>query len=278
MLSAKGVTYLYPGFNQPALNDVNLDVFESEFVAIVGQNGSGKTTVAKHFNGLLKPVKGDVIVDGLNTRDKKVTVGRLSSKVGYVFQNPDRQLFADAVEKEILFGLTNLGLPEAEKKARLEDAISALKLEKYRLSYPRVLPVGLKKKVAIASVLAMRPKVIIFDEPTMGQDQNGISDIMEMARAWNEGGGTVIFITHDMQLVARYAKRMAVMVSSRLIADGDPASIFRDDHVMGSAALRPPQVVELAESLKEYSPPRTILTVNDFGRWFGESYPSKRAN
>lgn len=275
IVSVKGATYSYPGFDQPAINDVSLDVLKSEFVAIVGQNGSGKTTLVKHFNGLLKPSKGDVLIDGLSTRDKKVTVGKLSSTVGYVFQNPDRQLFADAVEKEILFGLTNLRLTELEKKARLDEAISTLKLEKYRHSYPRILPVGLKKKVAIASVLAMRPKIIVFDEPTMGQDQIGVSDIMEAARAWNEGGGTVIFITHDMQLVAKYAKRVAVMVSSRLIADGDPAAIFRDGDVMSEAALRPPQVVELAESLKAHSPPSDILTVDDFSRWFGRSYPSR---
>jgi energy-coupling factor transport system ATP-binding protein len=268
IIDAREVTYAYPGFGEPALDSVSLSIFERDFIAIIGQNGSGKTTLAKHFNGLLRPAKGEVIVDGLSTRDKKITVGQLSSRVGYVFQNPDRQLIADTVEKEISFGLVNIGLPEDQRKARIDEVISALKLERHRLAYPRVLPVGLKKKIAIASVFAMHPKVIIFDEPTMGQDYNGVLDIMGLARAWNERGGTVIFITHDMQLVAKYAERVAIMVSSKLIAEGEPARIFRNNEVLRLAALRPPQVVELAESLEEYSPPESILTVDDFADWF----------
>jgi energy-coupling factor transporter ATP-binding protein EcfA2 len=268
LIEARDVTFNFPRFKEPAIRNVNLKVFDRDFLAIIGQNGSGKTTLVKHFNGLLRPTSGEVIVDGLSTSSKKVTVGELSAKVGYVFQNPDRQLFAETVEKEIAFGVGNLGVSEEERKARIDEATSLLKLERYRSSYPRVLPVGLKKKVAIASVVAMHPKVIVFDEPTMGQDQNGVQDIMEMAKAWNYRGGCAIFITHDMQLVARYAKRVAVMVSSRLIAEGEPSTIFRNVEVMRAAALRPPQTVELAESLGEYSPPKDILTVEDFARWF----------
>lgn len=267
VISVSDLYFSYAGYGLQALKNVSLEIEEGDFFAIVGQNGSGKTTLVKHFNGLLRPTHGRVVVDGIDTSSKKITVGELSKKVGYVFQNPDRQIFSETIEKEIRFGLDNIHLSEEEKEKRIKDVISLLKLEQYRKSYPRVLPLGIKKKICIASVLAMRPKVIVFDEPTTGQDYNGVTDIMKTAEDWNKRGGTVVFITHDMHLVAKYARKVAVMSEGELIGKGEPASIFRNASIMQRARLKPPQVVSLSEALEKYSCPQTILTVEDFSRW-----------
>ncbi|RLG46222.1 MAG: ABC transporter, partial [Thermoproteota archaeon] len=159
-----------------ALKGINLEVYQGEFVAIIGQNGAGKTTLAKHFNGLLKPTKGDVIIDGMNTKDALIT--DLAKTVGFVFQNPDHQFFSFTVEEEVAFGPRNLGLSDEEVKNRVDEALSTVGLEKMRQRHPFTLSRGQRQRLAVASVLAMHPKMIVLDEPTTGQDEVAINQIM----------------------------------------------------------------------------------------------------
>jgi energy-coupling factor transport system ATP-binding protein len=225
----------------------------------IGQNGAGKTTLAKHLNGLNKPASGSVTVNGQDTRSLKVSA--LSRTVGYVFQNPDHQIFHDTVGKEVAFGLKNFRLPAAEIEARVSEALAAVGLTEHCLSYPFNLSKGQRQRVALASVLAMGTEVIVLDEPTTGQDYKESVQIMDMVRALNKKGHTVIFITHDMSLVAGYADRAVVLCAGEIIADGPVRSVFARPEVLLKSYLSPPQITALAQSLNRHSFPPDVLSV-----------------
>jgi energy-coupling factor transport system ATP-binding protein len=230
-----------------ALNGINMDIYDREFLAFIGQNGSGKTTLSKCLNGLLKPTTGDIIVDGLNSKNTPVV--QMVRRVGYVFQNPDHQLFNSNCWDEIAYGPRNIELPENEVKERVEEAARVVGLQEgYFGEHPFFLTKGMRQRVAIASILALRPKVIIVDEPTTGQDAQQSIEIMEFLKDLNENHGhTIIIITHDMPIVARYAHRTVAMGLGKVMADGPTAEVFAQPDVLEATFIEPPQITQLAQ-------------------------------
>lgn len=243
------------------LKDINFTVQRGEFLALVGENGAGKTTLAKHFNGLLKPTGGRLMICGLDTAHYKVS--QLASKVGYVFQNPDHQIFHDSVEEEIAFGLKNHALAKEDILLRVEEALTAVSLQDCRHAYPQELSKGQRQRVALASVLAMQPEVIVLDEPTTGQDYRESTQIMAILQRLNEQGHTIIMITHDMSLVAQYAHRVLVLYQGRILADDSVKRIFSRPKVLASTKVDLPPVTRLAQGLGHISADSNWLTVTE---------------
>ena len=237
----------YPDGTQ-ALKDINLEIFKGEMIALIGQNGSGKTTLSKCLNGLYKPTRGDIFVDGLNS--KKSSIVQMVKRVGYVFQNPDHQLFNSNCWDEIAYGPRNIELSEDEVKERVEEAIRVVGLpEIYHSEHPFFLSKGLRQRVAIASILALRPQVIIVDEPTTGQDTKQSLEIMDFLKDLNETHGhTIIIITHDMPIVGKYARRVIAMAQARIMADGTTREVFTQSEILQKTFLAPPQITQLAQA------------------------------
>jgi energy-coupling factor transport system ATP-binding protein len=263
-IEVENLEYVYQPHGLKALKGISLTVREGDFVGVIGQNGAGKTTLLKNLVGLLLPTSGRVIVDGLDTRE--TTVAELSTRVGFVLQNPDQQLFAQMVEEEIAFGPHNLKLAEEEVKARVDGAIAVTGLEEFRQEFPPALAKGDRAKVVIASVLAMRPNIIILDEPTTGQDYKGCHQIMQIARQLHEEGCTVLVVTHHMALVAEYTERTVVLCQGEVLMQGTTACVFAQPEVLRQTHVTPPQITQLAQSLpKELRLPDTALTVEQLG-------------
>jgi energy-coupling factor transport system ATP-binding protein len=239
--------FSYPQAATEALAGVYATIYDGEFVALIGQNGSGKTTLVKCLLGILWSKKGRIVVDG--NEIKGTRPGELAKKKGLVLQNPDTQLFQMSVKEEIEFGLRNIGVPESEIGPRIDEAIKATGLEAWRDIYPFRLSFGDRRKVAVAAIIAMKPRILIFDEPTTGQDFRGRYELAEIAKQLNESGSTVIMITHDMDLVARYAKRTIVMGLGKIIAEGPTREIFKQTKLLEQTFLRPPQITQLSNEI-----------------------------
>jgi energy-coupling factor transport system ATP-binding protein len=247
-----------------ALDNVDFEIEKGEFVAVIGQNGAGKTTLLKNIVGLLKPTQGKVLVDGLDTSQS--TIAELSIRVGLVLQNPDQQLFTQTVEDEIAFGPRNLNLPDSEVASRVEEAVAKLGLQCFRREFPLALSIGDRARVVIASVLAMHPRIIVLDEPTMGQDYWGHHQIMDIAKQLYQEGHTIIIATHHMNLVAEYAQRVIVLCQGKILLDDTPAAVFSQPEVFRQTQIAPPQITQLAQSLPpSLSLPRAALTVAELG-------------
>lgn len=246
-----------------ALSEINLSIYQNEFIAFIGQNGSGKTTLSKCLNGLFKPIQGDVIVDGFNSRNTPIV--QMVRRVGYVFQNPDHQLFNNNCWDEIAYGPRNIELPEDEVAERVAEAAKVVGLdEMYFDEHPFFLSKGLRQRVAIASILALRPRVIIVDEPTTGQDARQSLEIMDFLKLLNiELGHTIIIITHDMPIVAKYAQRVIVLGNGRILADGDTRSVFQMADVLAQTYLEPPQITQLAQRCAQQGFSASTLTVEE---------------
>jgi energy-coupling factor transport system ATP-binding protein len=252
--------HVYPNGIE-ALKGVSLQIYRGEFVAIVGQNGSGKTTLVKHFNGLLKPTRGDVYVFDMNT--KNVTISTLSRFVGYVFQNPDNQIFASSVKDEVAFGLKNLGYSRDEVEEMVEQALDFVGLKGLENEHPFHLSKAERQLVAFASIVAMKPKIIVIDEPTTGQDWFGTCKMMNMLKKLNEEGHTIIVVTHDMNVVAEYAERVIVLHSGRILMDGDPREVFYKVEDLARVYVEPPPIVLLMNHLREHGMSPGILTIDE---------------
>ena len=248
LIICENLTHIYPG-GVKAVQDVNLEVHSGEIIGIIGQNGSGKTTLVKHFNGLLKPTGGKVYIKGKDTTRMRIQI--LAKDVGYVFQNPNHQLFAKTVVDELEFGPRNLGLLEEEIEERREKAIEFFKLQKYHDHHPYRISFPLRKLVGMASIYTMRPSVFIMDEPTTGQDHITTRTVYRLIERLKDEGSTVICVSHDMILLAEVVERMLVMRDSYLIADTDPKTVFSDKELMHSTHLTPPQITELSIKLKD---------------------------
>lgn len=260
VIVVKDLWHVYPGGIQ-ALKGISLEVCKGEIIAIVGQNGSGKTTLVKHFNGLLKPTKGYVLVLGMDTREKSIS--ELSRKVGYVFQNPDNQIFSSSVREEVKFGLKNLGYPADEIEKRIDWALTFVGLKGLEEEHPFKLSKAERQLLAFASILAMEPEIIIVDEPTTGQDWNGALNMMNMLRELNKRGHTIIIVTHDMNIVAEYATRVVVLHKGCVLAEGKPRDIFYQIELLSQTYLEPPPLVLLADSLKECGISSRPLTLEE---------------
>ena len=238
-----------------ALKNVSLRICEGEFVAVMGRNASGKTTLVKHINGLLKPTKGKVIVSGIDTR--RATIAQLSRKVGFIFQNPNDHIFADTVEEEIAFILKNLGFDSGEIAARIDEMLEMFALKEFRKRYPRSLSGGERQRVAMASVLVARPRVLILDEPTRGMDYRLKSELMRFLNGYREKGNTVVLVTHDVETVAEHADRVVLLSEGGVVVDGNK----RD--VLSRALFFSPQINRLVQAFEKYGVPNNILTVDE---------------
>jgi len=238
---------IYPTHRVEALREIDLNIYDGEFIAILGQNGSGKTTLAKHFNGLLKPTSGRTLV--WNKPTTEYSHRELSSLVGYVFQNPDHQIFARTVADEVGFGLKMRGETPQTMGKRVAEALEVVGLQGYEQKVPFALTKGERQRVAVASVLAAQPRVIILDEPTAGLDYPHQRSMMEMLKRLNQNGHTIIIITHSMWVAAEYAARTIVMKDGSILSDGLTREVFADEARLAEASLFPPSLVRLSNWL-----------------------------
>jgi energy-coupling factor transport system ATP-binding protein len=261
IIQVRDLWYQYTG-EIVALKGVSLDIKDGDFVAVIGQNGSGKTTLVKHFNGLHKPTKGQVIVGGRDTKD--LSVGELARTVGFVFQNPDHQIFCATTREEITFGPRNLGLEGDELEDRVEEALAYFGLTEHADSPPAVLGFGTRRKISIAAVYAMRPRVFVLDEPTTGLDWKSAMALMRVIQAMNETGHTIILVTHDMKVVCQFARSSLVLRDGQVLTYDDTRTVFKHSEILKDTQIEPPQITELAKRMVPFGMSDDVLTVDEF--------------
>ena len=254
LIEIKNLWYAYPN-GITALKNVRLEIREGEFVAIMGRNASGKTTLVKHFNRLLVPTKGKIKVAGIDTRE--ATIAQLARKVGFVFQNPNDHLFADTVYDEITFTLKVLGFSNEEIELRTGEVLEKFHLTEHKECYPRSLSGGEKQRVALASVLAARPKILILDEPTRGMEYRLKGELMRFLKDYCSQGNTVVLVSHDVEIVAEHAERVILLSEGRVVVDGEKHD------VLSQALLFSPQINRLAQPFARYGVSSKILTVSE---------------
>ncbi len=257
-LEVKGLHFTYPG-GVTALKNINLSIAEGERVAVVGQNGSGKTTLVRHFNGLLKPTQGSVLIGDWDTRSKSVS--SLAARVGYLFQNPDEQLFCKTVEAEVAFGPRNLRFAPEKVAALVADALNLTHLRQQKATNPYDLSPTWRKMVALASVFAMDTPIIVLDEPTTGQDAAGVERIAELVRVASARGKTVISITHDMDFCAENFSRVVALAQGEVLMDGKTQAVMGAEELLARAYVEPPQLTRLGKRLGFQ---KTICNQEDF--------------
>lgn len=246
LVEVKNVSFTYPnGF--VAVDGVSFKLEKGENIAIVGQNGAGKTTTVKMLNGLTKPTSGDIIVDGKNT--KEYTTAQIARTVGYVFQNPDDQIFNNTVYKEIEYGLKRMKLPKEERERKIMDAAVLTGMDQFLDQNPYDFPLSVRKFVTIASVIASGCEVLIFDEPTAGQDLDGLERLSRLIRELTARGKALITITHDMEFVAENFERLIIMCNKKIVADGGTDEVFYYKDIMEEAKLKQPCVVEVSDQI-----------------------------
>jgi len=262
MIRIENLYYVYPDGTK-ALRGVSLQIDEGEVVGIMGENGAGKTTLIKHLNGLLKPTLGRVTIDGVDTR--QASVAQLARKVGLVFQNADHQLFSETVEKEIIFTLRNLGFKEDEIQPLVENVLTKLELTEYRDKSPFSLSGGERKRVALASIICANPKILVLDEPTVGQDayqKKKLSQLLEQFKSENK---TIIVVTHDVEFAVENFERVILMANGEIVADGDIHEVLTNRDLIEKSSLVPPQITELCwainQHIKEF--PRNLITTEE---------------
>lgn len=246
LVEVKHISFKYPN-GYLAVDDVSFSIEAGENIAIVGQNGAGKTTTVKMLNGLTKPCSGDVLINGESTR--KYTTAQMARKVGYVFQNPDDQIFNSTVYKEIEYGLKKRKVSADEIERRIKDAAELTGMEGSLELNPYDLPLSIRKFVTIASVIASDCDVMIFDEPTAGQDLDGLKRLSELNQVLTKRGKAIVTITHDMEFVAENYDRMIVMCQKKVIADGRAEDVFFEKEIMDRAMLKQPALVRIASQI-----------------------------
>ena len=250
MLEVKNIKYSYNKDYQ-ALKGVSLKVEDGEMVALLGKNGAGKSTLFLHLNGIFEPDEGQVFIDGEELKYDKKSLLKFRQKVGIVFQNPDDQIFAPTVEEDVAFGPLNLDLPMEEVQKRVTESLARVGMSGFEKKAPHHLSGGQKKRVAIAGILAMKPKYMVLDEPTAGLDPQGVTDLSKLLKELNDEGITIIISTHEVNLVPNYAERVFVLVDGLLIAEGTPKEIFAQPEILEKANLEVPIVTELFQELEK---------------------------
>jgi len=258
MIEAKDVHFSYAN-KVEALKGVSLTIKDGEFLAIMGQNGAGKSTFVKQFNGLLKPTLGTVLVDGVETT--KTTVAALSRNVGFVFQNPDHQLFSETVEQEIAFALKNFGFASDVVEKRVTWALELLSLSQYRKTSPFLLSGGERKRVALASVLAWNPQMLILDEPTIGQDHEQKEKLTQFINQMQAQSKTVVIVTHDVEFVAECNPRVVLMKEGKIVAEGMGKDILTDSQVLAESSIVLPQIAQVFTELSPLGFPRNVIDI-----------------
>lgn len=255
VLSVRGLEHVYPNGNK-VLKGMDLEIQAGEFIAILGQNGSGKTTLVKHFNGLLLPTEGKVEVKGKDTREHSIY--EIGKDVGYVFQNPDHQIFSDTVFEEVAFSPKMRGCSKGEIEKRVKEALKAVDMEGYEEQDPFSLTKGERQRIAVASVLSAQPEIIILDEPTTGLDYKEQRRMMELVKKLNENGHTIIMITHTMWVVAEYAHKVAVIKDGTISMYGRTREVFKHEEQLAESFLKTPHIVNLSNLLG-----RTVLSIDE---------------
>lgn len=255
LISIRNLVQEY-GNGKRAIDDLSLDIYEGDFVALIGQNGAGKTTLAKHFNSILKPSSGSVEVCGIDAA--KSEPEDLSRHIGYVFQNPDHQIFCQSVYKELEYGLKNLELGEDEIKRRIDSVLELTGLSKQRDEHPFSLGKGERQMIAVASILVLEPEILVVDEPTTGLDWAGIKRMMRLIHKLHDNGTTIVMITHDMDIVSHNATRAVVMRHGKIVLDGGPAEIFAAEKELRDAYVTPPEIVRLSVRLSKLGLDRVV--------------------
>ena len=250
MLEVKNIKYSYNADYQ-ALKGVSLKVEKGEMVALLGKNGAGKSTLFLQLNGIYQPDEGQVFIDGEELKYDKKSLLKFRQKVGIVFQNPDDQIFAPTVEEDVAFGPLNLGLSMEEVQDRVEEALARVGMSGFEKKAPHHLSGGQKKRVAIAGILAMKPEIMVLDEPTAGLDPQGVVDLSKLLRELNDEGITIIISTHEVDLVPNYAEKVFVLVDGLLIAEGTPKEIFAKPEILEQANLKVPIVTDLFQQLED---------------------------
>ncbi|MGC9360664.1 MAG: energy-coupling factor ABC transporter ATP-binding protein, partial [Anaerolineae bacterium] len=260
IIEIEGLSHNYEALH-PAIHDVSLSVREGSWVAIAGPNGAGKTTLVKHINALLKPSAGRVQVAGIDTRD--MSVADMARHVGYVFQNPDHQIFCATCREEIAFGPRNLGQPEPVVRARTQEALAWFGLEPWADHPPALLSYGQRRLVALASVLAMQPEILILDEPTVGLDAVAADELLRRIQERHCEGRTIILVTHDIALAARYAEEMVVMADGHVLIQDDVRHVLTQPELLRQGHLEPPPITALCQTLAHLGLPGDVLTVSE---------------
>jgi energy-coupling factor transport system ATP-binding protein len=248
LIKIKNLSHVYTSHNEnpvKALNNIDMEINNGEFISIIGSNGSGKSTLARHLNCLLLPTDGDIWVDDMNTKDKE-TMWEIRQKVGMVFQNPDNQIVATTVEDDIAFGLENIGMDEKLMEKRVEWALKIVEMEDYKKSEPHLLSGGQKQRVAIAGAIAMNSSYLVLDEPTAMLDPSGRNEVMGILKKLNKREKiTIIFITHLMEEAAE-SKRIVVLDKGKIALEGKPEEVFKKAELLKNLRLDIPQITELA--------------------------------
>jgi energy-coupling factor transport system ATP-binding protein len=258
VIEAQDVYFSYAN-KVEALKGISLTIKDGEFVAIMGQNGAGKSTLVKHFNGLLKPTIGTVLIDGVETT--KTSVATLARNVGFVFQNPDHQLFSETVEDEIAFALKNFGFESEAIEKRITWALNLLALTQYRKTSPFLLSGGERKRVALASVLAWDPQTLILDEPTIGQDHEQKEKLRQFVLQMQTQKKTVVMVTHDVEFVAECDPRVILMKEGRVMADGIGKEILTDPSLLKVSSIVLPQIAQIFSKLSLLGLPKDVIDI-----------------
>lgn len=256
IVEIKNLTHIYGRgsvFEKAALKNINLSIGKGEFVSIIGHTGSGKSTLIQHLNGLIKPTEGNVLIDSVDITKKGIMLRDIRKEVGLVFQYPEYQLFEETIEKDVAFGPINQGLSGEELKERVRDAIESVGLdyEELKDKSPFELSGGQKRRVAIAGVIAMEPKILILDEPTAGLDPAGRDEILgEIKNIYDKKKITIILVSHSMEDVAKIANRLIVMNEGEILMDGSPREVFKREDELVKAGLGVPQITSFMRALK----------------------------
>ena len=249
-LSTENLSFTYPDGTQ-ALKNINIEIEKGEKVAIIGPNGAGKSTLFSHFNGLTEPTSGCVKIEGKAISFEKDELLKVRQKVGIVFQDPNDQLFAPTVKEDIAFGPMNLGLSYGEVEKRVEDALKMVGMENYEDKTPHHLSGGQQKRIAIAGIIAMKPEIMILDEPTAGLDPDGVEKVLNIMNQLNKEGMTLIISSHDIDMISKYADKIFILYNGEIIESGNKNKIFSDMELLKKAHLRTPITTEILYNLKE---------------------------
>lgn len=271
IMKINNLNYIYnpnTPFEKKALNNIDIEINEGEFIGLIGHTGSGKSTLVQHLNGLMKPTSGDIIIDGINITDKNANLKLVRQKVGLVFQYPEHQLFEETVYKDIAFGPKNLGLNEKEISIRVKESMElvGLDFETLKDRSPFELSGGQKRRVAIAGVIAMKPKILVLDEPTAGLDPRGRDEILgEIQKLYEKEGITIILVSHSMEDVAKLVNRILVMHRGKIAMDDKTREVFKRSDELEKLGLGVPQITKFMKSFKERGNDvkDTILTVEE---------------
>ena len=263
-LSTKNLSYTYPDGTH-ALKNINMEIYKGQKVAIMGPNGAGKSTLFSHFNGLTEPTSGHVEVDGKAIKYDRDTLLEVRQKVGIVFQDPNDQLFAPTVKEDVAFGPMNLGLDYEEVERRVDEALTMVGMEQYMDKTPHHLSGGQQKRVAIAGIIAMRPEIMILDEPTAGLDPEGVEKVLDILNNLNKEGMSIVISSHDIEMVNEFAEKIFVLNNGKILESGDKHEIFSNKELLKKAHLKAPITTEILYTLKEkgYDVDTTKISIDE---------------